>query len=468
MKILVFQDSNGFIEPECINAFRLLGHELKTIILERNPDDHDRTLPYNIVERVGEILSFMPDLMLMVNGNGIDEKDLIPRIAAILKIPLAIWYVDRPYTLENWSHDHITPTTVIFVTDRVYVSELRYAGFDRVHFLPLATNPERFSKEDNIHVDAPMDIVFVGKLERDKANAYFDSLINKWHDRPDDFDTLFRKALHTYSKRVGLSLCEITHRIAAEHNIKLEFPSVEIEKLFFNSIEYMANIYYRTEVVRALRHLGITVCGGWEWLDVVDKGHYIEETDYFTGLAAIYKHAVINLNITRPQIKTGINQRLFDVPAAGGFLITDYRDDVEKFFEPGKEIVCYKNIDELKGYIKYYLAHPAERAEIVCAAREKVVQNHTYEVRMQEFISHITASISDTEYSKEINRVIRTDYLYIEALNLLGAAAWETGNSHLALEFFKLAVSLNPYNADAKRGIEVINRVISMSKRALA
>ena len=468
MKIIVFHDTAGFIDPECTLAFQRLGHEVKTIRLERNPVHPDITLPYNIIERVGEIVAFMPDLIFMVNGNGIDERGLIPRIAAVLKIPLVLWYVDRPFTLENWNSANISPTTVIFVTDRTYVSDLKSLGLHRAFFLPLATNPERFNKDEYAYIDKPLDVVFVGKLERDKANMYVNTLSEKWHNRPEGFDNLFYKVLSTYTKRPELSLRELAYRIASEHKINLKFPSEETEKLFLNSIEYQANAYHRSEVVKSLRHFGITVCGGWEWLDVVDKRHYIEEVDYFTGLAAIYKRAVINLNITRLQIRTGINQRLLDIPAADGFLLTDYRHDVEEFFEAGKEVVCYRNLEELKGHVRYYLSHPEERMEIVRAAKDKVMRRHTYDVRMSELIRFVTLSMSDNDYSREINSIIRSDALYVEALNLLGAAAWENSQAGLALEFFKLSASLSPYDQDARKGLDVINSVINRNRQVSA
>lgn len=464
MKIIVFNDSASFIGPECVIAFRNLGHKVKTISLERDPGNPGQTFPYNIVKRVEDILSFMPDLLLMINGNGIDNKGLIPRIAAILKIPLALWYLDRPDTLENWDSAYIAPTSSIYVTDRTYVNELKNIGLKKVCFLPLATNPERFNVTGELYRDKLMDVVFVGKLDRDKAFTYFSSLKDKWDNKPEDMDNLFWKIVHAYRKRPELTPELITKNIFQDFGYSLEYPSEEIRNLLFNAIEYMANVYNRTEFVKELRPFNISVCGSWEWLDVVDKRHYINEVNYFSGLASIYKNAIINLNISRLQLKTAVNQRLFNVPSAGGFLLTDYREDVEEFFEIGKEVICFRNMEELKGYIRYYLSHPDERGKVVSAAREKVLMNHTYEIRMAELIKNINYSFSDSEYSEEINRVIRIDPVYIEALNLLGAAAWEINQTDLSGEFFRLGLVLAPYNAGGKKGIEIINRITGYKK----
>ena len=468
MKIAVFQDSAGFIEPECINAFQRLDHIVKVIRLERDSSNPDVTLPYNIVERVSELLSFMPDLLFMVNGNGIDNMGLIPKIAALLKIPLALWYVDRPYTLENWNTGYVSPTTIMFLTDKLYMQDLRDSGLKKSFYLPLATNPARFSEGIVQYKDRLMDIVFVGKLDRDKAYTYFNILKDRWNNKPDNFDEIFRKIINTYRNRPGLSIALISESTFSDHGFPLRFPSTEIKTLFYNSVEYMANVLHRTETIKALKPFNITVCGGWEWLDVVDKRHYLNEVNYFSGLASIYKNAIINLNISRLQLMTALNQRLFDVPAAGGFLITDYREDVEELFDTGREIVCYRNIEELKSNIRYFQSHPEERRKIAESAKEKVMEKHTYEIRMSEMFKYVSLCLTDSEYSEQMNRLIRTDHSYVDALNLLGAAAYQIKQNGLSEEFFKLGLSLDPFNTDGKKGLEVINRILGKRRFATA
>lgn len=468
MKIAVFQDSAGFIEPECINAFQRLGHNVKVIRLERDPANPDITLPYNIIERVSELLRFMPDLLFMVNGNGIDNSGLIPRIAALLKIPLALWYVDRPNTLENWNTGYISPTTIIFLTDKLYVNDLRDSGIKKSFFLPLATNPARFSEGIVQYKDRLMDIVFVGKLDRDKAYTYLSILKDRWGNKPDSFEDIFKKIINKYRSRPGLSIELISEATFSDYGFPLRFPSIEIKTLFYNAVEYMANVLHRTETIKALKPFNITVCGGWEWLDVVDKRHYINEVNYFSGLASIYKNSTINLNISRLQLRTAVNQRLFDVPAAGGFLITDYREDLEELFESNNEIVCYRNIEELRGQLRYFLSHPEDRKRIAASAKEKILEKHTFEIRMSEMFKYVSLCLTDSEYNEQMNILIRQDHSYVDALNLLGAAAYEIKQNGLAEEFFKLGLSLDPFNADGKKGLEVINRILGKRRFATA
>jgi spore maturation protein CgeB len=51
----------------------------------------------------------------------------------------------------------------------------------------------------------------------------------------------------------------------------------------------------------------------------------------------------------------GVNKRTFEIPACGGFQIITHNDAVSELFEISKEIVTYKNFDDLKTKINYYL-----------------------------------------------------------------------------------------------------------------
>lgn len=51
----------------------------------------------------------------------------------------------------------------------------------------------------------------------------------------------------------------------------------------------------------------------------------------------------INFNVIQLWIGETENQRVFDVPAYGGFLIIDYRSYLEELFDVGGKIAVYKN-----------------------------------------------------------------------------------------------------------------------------
>ncbi|MBO5038457.1 MAG: glycosyltransferase [Alphaproteobacteria bacterium] len=74
-----------------------------------------------------------------------------------------------------------------------------------------------------------------------------------------------------------------------------------------------------------------------------------------------YSSADIVFNDTREDmIEAGfIPNRIFDVTAAKGFLISDYMAEIEEIY--GDAIVMYKNEAEFLALVTYYLNHPEER-----------------------------------------------------------------------------------------------------------
>jgi spore maturation protein CgeB len=89
------------------------------------------------------------------------------------------------------------------------------------------------------------------------------------------------------------------------------------------------------------------------------------------------------------QMKHTVNQRVFDVAACGSFLLTDRMPDMEDFFEPDVESVCYDSVDEAVDLAGYYRNNNKERDKIAKAARKRVLAEHTYENRMSVLVAHM-------------------------------------------------------------------------------
>jgi spore maturation protein CgeB len=78
-----------------------------------------------------------------------------------------------------------------------------------------------------------------------------------------------------------------------------------------------------------------------------------------------------------------VRLRDFEVPMSGGFYLVEYMEELEEFFDIGKEIVCYADPQDLVEKIRYYLEHEDQREEIRKAGYERAVRNHTWHNRFQ-------------------------------------------------------------------------------------
>ena len=82
-----------------------------------------------------------------------------------------------------------------------------------------------------------------------------------------------------------------------------------------------------------------------------------------------------------------VNMRMFEATGVGTLLLTEYAEGIEEFFEPGKEIICYQNINEAIEKINYFLEHDEEREKIAKAGQTKTLNNYTYSILSKSYLS---------------------------------------------------------------------------------
>ncbi len=78
-----------------------------------------------------------------------------------------------------------------------------------------------------------------------------------------------------------------------------------------------------------------------------------------------------------------VRLRDFEIPMSGGFYMVEYMEELEEFYDIGKEIVCYRNPAELAEKVAYYLKHETEREGIRRAGHERCLRDHTWQKRFE-------------------------------------------------------------------------------------
>jgi len=107
---------------------------------------------------------------------------------------------------------------------------------------------------------------------------------------------------------------------------------------------------------------------------------------------AFYCSSNLTLSVTRGAMaEMGYcpSGRLFEAAACGTPVISDYWEGLEKFFEPGKEILTASGPTDVTDAISL---SPDELGQIACAARERVLAEHTAEHRSQELLRALEAA----------------------------------------------------------------------------
>lgn len=73
--------------------------------------------------------------------------------------------------------------------------------------------------------------------------------------------------------------------------------------------------------------------------------------------------------------------RDFEIPMSGGLYLTEFHPELEKVYEPGKEIVVYRDFDDLLAQIRQLLADPQRAEAIRQAGMRRARRDHTWEMR---------------------------------------------------------------------------------------
>lgn len=364
---VVLLDSGYHTVSECRKGLEKLGHSVFTI--SPGPDFIKRLLTLFVETR--------PDFLLAINHLGFDEDGKLTALLTELKLPFASWYVDSPTYILYDGGVNCSPYCALFCWERSYLKPVEEMGFRSPAFLPLAADPEVFSPGGNpINGRYVTPLAFVG----------------------DSMETAQRKWEKKISGRVRKEMASISAeemQIDRKRDIFDNFPSLaghaECKRSGLDieaALIWKATQGYRVRLARSLMPLGLVIYGDSGWKRLIGKKERVRPpVNYFRELPDVYRGTAVNINCTSFQMKTAVNQRVFDVPACGGFLLGDYQEDMDSFFEVGKEAVCFRSVEEAASLVAHYLGNEGERKRIAEAARRRVLAEHTYEKRMASLVA---------------------------------------------------------------------------------
>lgn len=181
------------------------------------------------------------------------------------------------------------------------------------------------------------------------------------------------------SERDGHSNFILTQWAASARNLAEPLPSAKCRY----QISFVGTAYgNRSKWISGLEDRGIKVeCFGHGWKNGPVRSEEIPQ---------IMRESVISLNFgdsgmvmrgLAPGRSRQIKARVFEVPGAGGFLMTESVENMDRFYRVGEEIAVYEGISDLVDKITHFLSHSEERDRIAMAGHVRTRNEHTYEAR---------------------------------------------------------------------------------------
>jgi spore maturation protein CgeB len=377
-KALVFF-GDFFLEEEVRHA--LAAQKIEPVTFEYKKQGHGIGYEGSLLQLIQKE---KPDFLLSINMKGFDGNGQTGRIASRLGVPLVVWFVDDPRPILLTGRKHLTPDMMACCWEREHIAFLRDAGFHKTEFLPLACNPSMFTGTQ--HAAETTKLGFVGTSMVDRfAGRIRDKFM--WSDGLLPLvETCARDLIADPMLRVQGAIPIVAEKLGIPPPFTDEYNLTWLAAY----IIHHASMEKRKIIVNALIPLGIETFGdpdGWKEL-LGDSVITHPNIDYRHELASVYHSIAVNINITSCQMPTATNQRVFDIPMAGGFVISDRQKDLVTLFRP-QEIATYENVRDLQEKAGFYLDHETERRKISELARKRILGEHTYAHRMQRIISFL-------------------------------------------------------------------------------
>lgn len=306
--------------------------------------------------------------MLLINQSAGQLYDYleIPTRQRPLPHRKLVWYLDDPRFFIDRPFE---PSETVLCFDETYLDTIRERHTGVSGFWPLAadvTSPgdyeERFACE----------VCFVGGVidqsERraqlpQPMQAYVDELVElKLAHRERSFDELAAEHPIAPGKRINITP-QVAHYLYWETNNR-----------------------YRLRIMQSLQDFDVRIYGTDDWRMLLRDSPLLERfhgpIDPVRETPNCYASAAINLNIHSIQCRGSLNQRDFNAPMAGGFLLSDWVPAAGRYFQPGLEAIYWSDPNDLRAKVSYYLKHPDERREIAERGRARVLRSHTYAHRV--------------------------------------------------------------------------------------
>ncbi len=370
---ILYIDSSYVLTKECLLAFEKLNIQYRYIHIEQDSYNYGEFIK-NILQIISE---FRPDFVMTINHLGFDNEGRFTEMLEELELPYVSWFVDSPNVILDSFHRNVSNFANIFVWDKDYISDLKKVGYKNVDYLPLATSPEIFFPTNKNKI---IDISFVGSSMFYAINKNMKSFSHR-----SDLLKLFEITAHHFLEKNYRFVSKSINDLSEKYDF--EFDSISQKKDFEAAVLWRATQIYRLSGIIKLAEFNPNIYGdeNWEYL-LNEKFNLNRELSYYDNLSQMYNSTKINFNMTSRQMKNSVNQRVFDVPATGGFLLTDYKSQLEEIYDLKTDIAVFNDVDEIPSLVKFYLKNSELREKMAKSAFKKVTATQTYELRIKKIV----------------------------------------------------------------------------------
>lgn len=313
-----------------------------------------------------------------------------------LGIKYAVWCMDSP-AFTSWVPEAAYDNCYLFYFDYHEYELRKQSGQRNIYHLPLAADVVWGGSL--VITDAEIrqygcDMSFVGGLYT--KNIYDETIERFPASQQNAFSDILESSAFVWDGKdrlhVSPELLKATRKLCPElFDEPYEMPDEYLCRTYFMGRK-LTNVE-RTLLMELLaEQYDIHLYTRAE--DRVSEGvRRFPQVDAGEEALKVFYSSKINLNITLRSIASGVPARVYDVMSVGGFMLSNWQEEIPELFVEDREIVTYKTPEELLDKADYYLRHDNERIRIGVNGYRKVKEHYTYEHRIGKIISILFPSL---------------------------------------------------------------------------
>lgn len=132
----------------------------------------------------------------------------------------------------------------------------------------------------------------------------------------------------------------------------------------------------------------------------------------------VIRRSKISLNFANSRGANQIKARVFEIPGAGGFLLTENAPELERYYRPQKEVAVFADAEDAAHQIEFYLSNPQQRDSLAISGFERTAAEHTYDQRMSDLVSYALEarnrrnSVKQADAWTEMDEAVRSHQLH--------------------------------------------------------
>lgn len=373
-----------YLTNELHQAFVRQGVVCKLLVAERNNPE-----PF-----LESIFRDPPDCTFSINGLLPDEAGQF--FCDMIKIPHVACLTESFTEFSVLAHNKLN---VITCPDAFGCHYFQGLGCSQSIFMPQGVSREL--KPDPL-LSRKYEVLFVGSC------IDYEYIREEWKKK---YPKVIYHALEN-AQEIALSDYSTNYIEALVQALNAASQEEELDTNSFNMLEIIQELELfikgkdRVELIRSIKNAPVTIFGGaigikgWDHYLKDRKNVNIHSPIPFESALEAMKMSKIVLN-SSPASKNGAHERIFSALGTESFLLTSQNTFMDHHFVNGQDLAYYihgewSDVDEI---VSFYLENHLEREVVAKNGREKAMQQHTWDHRVQELLKQLPPLIEKARAS---------------------------------------------------------------------